>query len=151
LVGMLRAAFPERALPPTKRVHDGLLWGDHLAWGDATVPWISARGDVLAEYGAQRGGIAFAYLQAATDRPPARIEMPRWVAESDLFPHVLDVLRAELVAGNGYPYAIETADAVAVIGVEDRARFYALFQRFAAEAGLPLTFSRKSVSKSRRR
>lgn len=151
LTTMLRAAFPERELDDSKRIHDGLLWGDVLAWGDATVPWLSARGDVLAAYGEQSGSVAFTYMRAAADRPPARIEMPRWVVESDQYAHVLDVLRAELIVGNGYPYAIETADAVAVIAVEDRARFYRMFQQFAETSGLPLSFSRKSLSKSRRR
>jgi hypothetical protein len=151
LVTMLRAAFPDRALPTERRIHDALLWGDALAWGDVSLPFLSARGDVLGEYGAQSDSVAFVYLRAAADRPPARLEMPRWLVESDSYPHVLDVLRAELIAGNGYPYAIETADAVAVITTEDRARFYQIFQRFAAEAGLPLTFSRKLLSKSRRR
>jgi len=57
----------------------------------------------------------------------------------------------EVIAGNGYPYAIEAADAVAVISQENRAEFYALFQDFAKEAGVPLNFSRKALSKSRRR
>jgi hypothetical protein len=151
LTTMLRAAFPDRHLPATHRLHDGMLWGDALAWGDVTLPWISARGDVLAQYGAQSGSVAFTYLQAAAERPPARIEMPRWLVESDQYGRVLDVLRAELVVGNGYPYAIETADAVAVISVADRARFYQMFQHFAAESDLPLSFSRKTLSKSRRR
>ncbi len=151
LATMLCVVFPERALPNERRIHDALLWGDALGWGDACIPFLSARGDVLSEYGSQRGSIAFAYLRAAADRPPARLEMPRWLAESDLLPRMLDVLRAELVAGNGYPYAIETADAVAVITTEDRARFYQMFQHFAEDAGLPLTFSRKLLSKTRRR
>ena len=151
LTTMLHAVFPERGLDDSKRIHDGLLWGDALAWGDATLPWLSARGDVLAAYGEQSGSVAFTYMRAAADRPPARIEMPRWVVESDQYAHVLDVLRAELIVGNGYPYAIETADAVAVIAVEDRARFYRMFQQFAETSDLPLSFSRKSLSKSRRR
>ncbi len=151
LTTMLGVAFPERALASTKRLHDALLWGEELGWGDYSLPFISARGDVLADYGAQRGSIAFTYLRAAQDRPPARVEMPRWVAEGPDFSHVIDVLRAELIAGGGYPYAIETADAVAVISVEDRARFYRMFQQFADDMGLELRFSHKALSKSRRR
>ncbi|HKD74954.1 MAG TPA: DNA double-strand break repair nuclease NurA [Ktedonobacterales bacterium] len=151
LTTMLGAVFPERALAGTKRLHDALLWGEDMGWGDYSLPFISARGDVLADYGAQRGSIAFTYLRAAQDRPPARIEMPRWVAEGPDFPYVIDVLRAELIAGGGYPYAIETADAVAVISVEDRARFYRMFQQFAGDMGLELRFSHKALSKSRRR
>ena len=47
--------------------------------------------------------------------------------------------------------AIEAADAAAVITAADRAEFYALFQQFAEREGLPFTFSRKALSKTRRR
>jgi hypothetical protein len=53
--------------------------------------------------------------------------------------------------GNGYPYAVETADAVAVITMQDRERFYRVFQAFVEREGLPLRFSRKMVSKRGRR
>ena len=65
--------------------------------------------------------------------------------------HTVDIVRAECVVGNGYPYAVETADAVAVITMQDRERFYRLLQEFAEKEGLPLRFSRKSVSKQGRR
>ncbi len=63
----------------------------------------------------------------------------------------MDVVRAECVVGNGYPYAVETADAVAVITMQDRERFYRVFQEFVEKEGLPLRFSRKAVSKTKRR
>jgi len=56
-----------------------------------------------------------------------------------------------VVGANGYPYAIETADAVAVISQEDRQRFYALFQRWGEDKGLPITQARKALSKLARR
>lgn len=150
LVTMLGAAFADRGLPESRRITDALVCSASMAWGDHTVPFLSARGDVLPEY-REQGAIAFTYVRAAADRPPARLELPRWVVESGDLPRVLDVVRAELIVGGGYPYAIETADAVAVISVADRARFYQQFQQFAAQASLPLTFSHKSLSKSRRR
>lgn len=150
LISLLRAVTPD--LPPARRLTDAVLWEADLAWGDAAVPWLSARGDVLADYGARRNTIAFTYLRAAADRPPARIELPGWVTEHEaLLARVLDVLRAELIVGNGYPYAIETADALAVIAIDERERFYQLFQQFAQRGGLRFTISRKAISKSRRR
>ena len=71
--------------------------------------------------------------------------------EDGLLDQAMDTLRAEIITGQGYPYSIEAADAVAVISAEDRARFYALFQQFAEREGLDFTFSRKALSKSRRR
>ncbi len=151
LISLARALAPE--LPESRRLHDAHLWGASMAWGDCAVPWLSARGDVLEQYGAQRDAIAFTYLRATADRPPARVEMPAWVArDSALFGRVMDILRAEIIVGNGYPYAIETADALAVISVADRERFAQLFAHFAAESGWQVTMpTRKAVSKLQRR
>ena len=88
----------------------------------------------------------------AQNRPPARIEMPAWLWEEGRSQQVLDLVRAECVVGaNGYPYAAETADAVAVLQMPDRDRFFALFQQFAEMQGLSLNQSRKSLSKVARR
>ena len=139
-------------LPPPRGIHDALLWGGALAWGDRTPAFLSARED-LSAMGYRGGGdaVAFVYLRAAHDRPPARVEFPAWVLEEGQLDQVMDALRAEIIIGQGYPYSIEAADAVAVISAEDRARFYALFQQFAEREGLDFTFSRKALSKSRRR
>jgi hypothetical protein len=133
-------------------LHDALLWQGCLGWGDRTPAFISARDDLARlGYGGQQEAVAFVYLQAALDRPPARLELPRWVLDDGRLDEVLDVVRAEVVAGNGYPYCIEAADAAAVISTADRAQFYALFQQVAERAGLTFSFSRKSLSKTRRR
>jgi hypothetical protein len=72
--------------------------------------------------------------------------------DDGLLEPVLDVVRAEIIAGGyGYPYAIETADAVSVITAQDRLEFYAQFQEFIERQGLKFTFSTKAASKSRRR
>jgi hypothetical protein len=138
-------------LPSWRGIHDALLWHGSLRWGDRTPAFISARGDLLSGYGEQKGDIAFVYLQAAQDRPPARLELPRWVLDAGLLDRVVDVVRAEVIVGPGYPYPIEAADAVAVIRQADRDQFYGMVQRFAERRGLALTFSRKALSKDRRR
>ncbi len=140
-------------LPETSHLHDALLWQGALAWGDRTPAFLSARGGVLeSDYGRYAEGVAFVYLQTTGHRPPARLEFPRWILDAGLLDAVLDVVRAEVIAGSGgYPYAIETADAVAVISMRDREEFYRLFQDFALRNDLGLTFSSKALSKSRRR
>jgi len=60
-------------------------------------------------------------------------------------------VRAECVVGNGYPYALETADAAAVIGAQDRGRLLQALQTFAEQENLNLRVSRKAMSKARRR
>jgi hypothetical protein len=138
-------------LRETKKVHDALLWQGHMRWGDRTPAMICARGDILEGYGAYRESVAFCYLQTTANRPPARLEFPRWMLDDGVLEPVLDVVRAEVIAGQGYPYAIETADAVSVITMQDRAEFYQQFQEFIGRQGLKFSFSTKAVSKSRRR
>jgi hypothetical protein len=151
MLTMLRGLYGEE-LPEPRGLHDALLWQGQLRWGDRTPAFISARDDLQQMgYAGQRAQVAFVYLQTSQDRPPARLEFPRWVLDSGLLDRVVDIVRGEVIAGNGYPYAIEAADAVAVISQENRTQFYALFQEFAKDSGFPLNFSRKAVSKSRRR
>ena len=154
IITMLRCLDMTQKQPvlrETKRIHDALLWQGLLRWGDRTPAMICARGDILENYGPYQESVAFCYLQTTSKRPPARLEFPRWMLDDGLLEPVLDVVRAELIAGNGYPYAIETADAVAVITMQDRQEFYAQFQEFMFRQGMKFTFSTKSVSKGRRR
>jgi NurA domain len=154
MITMLRRLDTMEARPvlrETKNIHDALLWQGHLRWGDRTPAMICARGDILEGYGAYREQVAFCYVQTTSTRPPARLEFPRWMLDDGILEPVLDVVRAEVIAGQGYPYAIESADAVAVITMQDRAEFYGIFQNFMERQGVKFTFSTKSVSKSRRR
>ena len=154
IITMLRRLDSHERQPvlrETKKVHDALLWQGPMHWGDRTPAMICARGDILEGYGEYRESVAFCYLQTTANRPPARLEFPRWMLDDGVLEPVLDVVRAEVIAGQGYPYAIETADAVAVITMQDRAEFYQQFQEFMERQGLKFTFSTKAVSKSRRR
>lgn len=122
-------------------------------WGERSPAFICARDDGLTRE--NRAGfyqdVVFTYLRTTGNRPPARLELPRWVLETGDMERVLDVVRAECVVGGGYPYAIETVDALAVISQQDRQRFYALFEQFAARVNLGLTQARKAASKQVRR
>jgi hypothetical protein len=154
MITMLRrvdSLNPQPVLRDTHRIHDALLWLGHLRWGDRTPAMICARGDILEQYGHYRDRVAFCYLQTTARRPPARLEFPRWMLEAGIVEPVMDVVRAELIAGNGYPYAIETADAVSVITMQDRNEFYGQFQNFIERQGAKFTYSTKSTSKGRRR
>jgi len=95
--------------------------------------------------------IGFTYLQTTGDGPPARLDVPAWVYEAGLLDDVVDAVRAECVSGLGYPYAIETADAAAVITARDRDQFLRLIQEFAEKESFAFRVSRKAASKVRRR
>jgi len=150
LVTMLAYVF---GLPAPTQLNDGGLLRVHMRWGDRSQVFVCARDDhVLPLYEPSARQICFSYLKTTRDGNPARLEFPAWLAEQPAeLERVLNVVRAECVVGNGYPYALETADAVAVISLEDRKRFYATFQQFAESQGLVIRYSRKALSKQMRR
>jgi hypothetical protein len=122
-------------------------------WGDRTPLFLCARNDGLTQNGRAEfyKEVAFTYIQLAMERPPARLELPRWMVESGRAEAIIDLVRAECVVGAGYPYVLETVDALAVISQQDRQRFFALFEQFAQKAGLTFTQTRKAASKLARR
>lgn len=123
------------------------------AWGDRTIFW-HCRRTSLAESFYDEGGnplVGFVYLQTTGDANPARVECPAWIYEEGLLEEVLDAVRAECVVGNGYPYALETADAAAVMTARDREQFLRVMEDFANERRLSFRVSRKASSKARRR
>jgi len=150
LAAMLDALAGRR---PRRRISDGALLRRRMAWGDRTTAWICARDDQVLPVGEGKyyERVCFVYLKTTGDGPPARLDLPRWLLEAGELDRVVDVVRAECVVGNGYPYALETADAAAVITMQDRERFYRAFQEFAEKEGLALRFSRKATSKRGRR
>ena len=146
------------SLPESNKIHDAQLVNHLLQWGDRTPLFVCARGSadkkqagVLELFQEYERGIGFTYLKTHSAAPPARLEIPLWIQEQGLLNEVIDLIRAEVVVGNGYPYVLESADAAAVITARDRDAFYAIFQKFAEEQSLELKISQKAVSKNRRR
>lgn len=140
--------------PPHLSLSDGALLHRLLpAWGDRSPLFACARPDILSRQGMAPfyKEIDFCYMRLTADRPPARVELPAWVLDDGSADEVLDLVRAECIVGAGYPYAIETADATAVIQHADRERFLALVEQFAAREGLPFRQTRKAASKGTRR
>lgn len=139
-----------------RTLSDGALIRPRMRWGERTTAWICARDDQVEPIGTERAGkyyeqVAFVYLKTTSEGSPARLDLPRWVLEAGELERVVDIVRAECVVGNGYPYAVETADAVAVITQQDRERFYRVLQEFVKRRRLPLRFRRKAISKRGRR
>ena len=123
------------------------------AWGDRTIFWHCQRSNLAASFFDEHGAplVGFVYLQTTSDGHPARLDTPAWVHEAGLLEEVVDAVRAECVVGNGYPYAIETADEAAVMTARDREHFLRAMQDFAAQHSLDFRISRKAASKGRRR
>lgn len=150
LVNMLLTLHPE--LHDSPKLQDAQLLAPRMRWGDRTPLFICARQGILGSYGEEwKRAVAFLYLKTTGDAPPSRLDMPLWVYERGLLDYVLEVVRGEVIVGNGYPYVIEAADATAVISGYDREMFYAMFQDYATRKGLNLRMARKAISKAQRR
>lgn len=136
------------------RISDAGLLDAYLHhWGDRLPLFYCDRQDNLRKQYDPKlyNDVAFTYIRLTRDRVPARVEMPWWIVEEGLANDILDLVRAECVVGGGYPYAAETADALAVISHADRERFYSLFEQFAHQSGMEFVQARKAASKSARR
>jgi len=132
------------------RSSDALLLRQQMQWGDRSRVYFCSRNDEVIDndYYEQ---VCITYLKTTRDNAPARIEFPRWLYEDNTYEWALDIVRAECIVGLGYPYPLETADATAVLTMQDRERFQRMFQQFAEREEIPLQFSRKSMSKRGRR
>jgi hypothetical protein len=122
-------------------------------WGDRTPFCYSLRRGLDAFIDPENGRslVGFVYLKTSGEGVPARLDVPSWVYEQDLLDEVADAVRAECIIGLGYPYALETADQIAVITGRDRDVFFRALQAFAKEHNLDLRVTGKSASKRRRR
>jgi hypothetical protein len=152
LVHLLRALRPELAPTP---ISDGALLRTGMSWGERSEAWRCARDDRLFEgtgaLPSYYDRVHFLYLKTTAEHPPVRLDLPAWLLEAGELERVVDVVRAECIVGTGYPYAVETADALAVISLADRERFYRTFQDYLTHLGLDLRYARKALSKRGRR
>ncbi len=97
----------------------------------------------------EESGLGFCYLKACSRRKkPCRLEIPMWVYEAGLMNEVANVVLAECLIGNGFPYPIEVADSIAVIQHAEREAFYDYLEK---QLDLGLGQSLKLRSKTVRR
>ncbi|MEL6604947.1 MAG: DNA double-strand break repair nuclease NurA [Cyanobacteria bacterium J06614_10] len=137
-------------LESTRSLHDAKLLNRWMKWGDRTPLMTCDRGGILHEYQEMCDRLTFTYLKTNANYP-ARLDLPKWIWEAGLAETVINQVRAEVIVGNGYPYAIETADQTAVLQSRDRQIFYRILQDWAKQEDLPLRLSQKMMSKARRR
>ncbi|MEO1390050.1 MAG: DNA double-strand break repair nuclease NurA [Cyanobacteria bacterium J06634_6] len=137
-------------LDKSRAIHDAKLLNGLMQWGDRTPIMTCDRGGILTEYREMSDRLTFTYLKTNASYP-ARLDLPKWIWEAGRAEAVIDQVRAEVIVGNGYPYAIETADQTAVLQSRDRQIFYRILQDWALQEKLQLSLSQKMMSKARRR
>jgi hypothetical protein len=122
LVKSIEYAFQLPAMG--SRISDTALLASQLeAWGSRSA--VFKYHEVNSSTAAGSNEICFCYLKTSTHKAkPARLEMPNWVYEQGLTNEVVSVVLAECLVGNGYPYAIEVADSIAVLQAKEREAFF---------------------------
>ncbi len=135
-----------------KNIYDATILEELLPnWGDRTIAFSLDRSGILEQYQDAGDGIAFFYMRTRMNRPPSRIEFPMWLYYAGMIEDLAEIIRAELVIGNGYPYVLETADQLAWFSPQDRSKFIHTLEAFLKEKGLELFTSGKLLSKRKRR
>lgn len=138
--------------PSAEDARDTKVFEDALpAWGDRSIAFALARPGIQRSYAHAGEGIGFLYLRTSREQPPVRVEFPLWLYNAGLLDTALDVLRSEIIIGNGYPYALETADQIAWFSPHDRSSFQDILLRFLQDEEIPFLISNKQQSKERRR
>ena len=121
-------------------ITDSALMAHFLkAWGERSA---------FFEY-LEQSNIGLCYLKNSSFKnKPSRIELPLWVYKQGLVDEVLNVVLAECLVGNGFPYPIEVADSIAVNQHAEKEKFYEFIEK---KISLQIGKSAKLKSKSIRR
>jgi hypothetical protein len=126
-----------------EHLKDSMVFGKRLAEGERSVLFTSGS-KILDEYGDHR--IVAFYVNVGQEI--ARVEVPRWVAESpELLALTHSVCCDQARKGRGYPVALSEAHERAVVRGADRAAFYEAIERSFNKHGARVTRSMKRVSK----
>jgi hypothetical protein len=128
-------------------VSDRELFYDLLATGQRSALYESTSMLVKEHYGPH--AIIFFYLRLEDEI--ARIEIPKWVAESqELLNLTHSLVFDQAVRGQGYPAVLSEAHERAVITGADRENFWVLLESFLEDEKLPITGSGKNFAKRMR-
>lgn len=139
---------------------DAWILNHFLGWGDRSQAYLCTREGILGQYRdpdtgrSLRDQVCFLYLQPEqeADHPPARLEFPRWMLDEGVLDKAVQVVLADAVYGDGYPYSAGTVDEIAVLDKQDWESFTEIVQQFLErEAGITLRWSRKRNTKRFRR
>jgi hypothetical protein len=128
-------------------------------WGDRSQVFVHRQDGTIDAMNTQYRGeeyafatdVLFGYLDIPDGDAMDYLEFPAWIQRAGLVEYVFDVVRAETGVGRGYPEVVQQADTNAVLDTEAKRRFLALVQEFAEDAGLPIDWNAKTLSKERRR
>jgi len=150
LAEMLSLLLPQsegvrRTLPT-----DASLLRSALRWGERTSAFICARDNILQHYRRDgvdySRGIAFFYIKSSA-YGVSRVEFPTRYVSEGMVDCIADIVRAQVIVGEGYPYVLNRAHHEAVVSVKERERFMGLLQVISEREVLGVDASLKAVRK----
>lgn len=153
VVRLLELAVGDEAF---EGVTDRALFARHLAPGERSALFFSgsrvqsayAEDDQTAFFYLHVPGAADEYGETVLDGEVARVELPRWVAESEAHTSLVHAtLLDECLKHDGYPMILAEAHERAVIRAREKEAFYDILDRDFRDAGIPTPLSRKAASK----
>ena len=125
-------------------LYDRQIWLNKLKKGERS-PIFASSAKILDKYKDHQ--ICFFYLHVGYDEI-ARIEIPRWVADSKAYMDVLHfAIFDQVQKGMGYPITIQEAHNQAVVRGPDRAQFYSMLSRKMINDNLRVSLSNKELKK----
>ena len=132
----------ERYLPT-----DAYLFSKYLkSFGDRS-PFMLSHRSILNEYKVYGSKIGFFYVKVDSQNP-LRIEAPSFVYDQDKLDVLWRSVAAECVFGRGYPYSLARAHELAVLGSEERNRFYRILDQVLKSYGGCVRLSSKNRRKN---
>ncbi len=98
-------------------------------------------------YGKHRDEICFFYQKVHSDLP-IRVELTLWTFQAGRIQEIAEVIAAQTVLGDGYPYVLLRAHEAALLDAYDRNRFYDIVSWFLSkECGVPFRETAKAQRK----
>lgn len=126
---------------------DAYLFSKYLkSFGDRS-PFMLSHRSILKEYKVYGSKIGFFYVKVDSQNP-IRIEAPSFVYDQDKLDILWRSMAAECVFGRGYPYSLARAHELAVLGSEERNRFYRILDQVLKSYGGCVHLSSKNRRKN---
>ena len=146
--GKPRPEFVAPDCAGTERITDADLFAPLLGPGERSAIF-GSRSKILNDYD-EVHRTRFFYLN--TGQEVARVEIPDWVAaDPELLAWTQALCYDQAQKGDGYPVALAEAHELAIVRGVERDAFFRLVEREFVRTGLPVTATRKAISKRARR
>jgi len=134
----------------TGRLIDASIIGRSMHWGDRTSAFICARDDILKFYRTETEDhsrdIAFFYLKTSLNGI-ARVEFPRLILEQGRLGQLADIIRAQVIVGEGYPHVLNRAHHEANVSLVEREKCLSILRKVASDHGITIGCSLKAMKK----